>query len=220
MKLQGWVCSRLAALAFAACQSGATPAPSGAASPSAAASSGASPSAAASGGATKGTVKIAIELPLQGSEKAASRADHQRHPPRREAGRRRRRRLHDRGPGLGDLRRRPQRRARSADRRQQHDQGRRRPGHRRGHRPAQLERRQGADPDLERGRPAPVLAGQHEPGPDQGRAGQADPPVGQAEQLHPRRHHGRRPGPGRGAVHLRRAQEELRLHHRRHRDLR
>ena len=46
------------------------------------------------------------------------------------------------------------------------------------------------------------------------------PPGGQAEQLHPRRHHGRRPGSGRGAVHLRRARQEDRLHHRRHRDLR
>jgi hypothetical protein len=45
-----------------------------------------------------------------------------------------------------------------------------------------------------------VLAGQHEPGPDQGRArGRA---ADQAEQLHPRRHDGRRPGPGGLAVHL------------------
>ena len=51
-----------------------------------------------------------------------------------------------------------------------------------------------------------------------GDPGQAAPD--EAEQLHPRRHHGRRPGSGRGAVHLRRPQEEVRLHHRRHRDLR
>ena len=43
-----------------------------------------------------------------------------------------------------------------------------------------------ADPDLERGGPAPVLAGEHEPGPDQGSAGQG--PAHEAEQLHPRRH--------------------------------
>jgi branched-chain amino acid transport system substrate-binding protein len=50
-----------AALAFGACSSAATPAPSGGA--------GASPS---TGGASKGTLKIAIDLPLQGSDKSAS----------------------------------------------------------------------------------------------------------------------------------------------------
>jgi hypothetical protein len=88
----------------------------------------------------------------------------------------------------------------------------------RGHRPAQLERRRGPDPDLERGGPAPVLAREHEPGPDQGSAGQG--PAHQAEQLHPRRHDRRCPGSGRRAVHPRGPEEELRLHHRRHRDLR
>ena len=50
---------------------------------------------------------------------------------------------------------------------------------------------QGADPDLERGRPAPVLAGQHATRTStKGDRGQAAPD--QAEQLHPRRHHRRR----------------------------
>jgi branched-chain amino acid transport system substrate-binding protein len=64
----------VAVLTFAACGGGAaTTAPSGSSAPSASsggASGGASPSAA--GGTDKGTVKIAIELPLQGSELAAA----------------------------------------------------------------------------------------------------------------------------------------------------
>lgn len=57
-----------ASLLFGACNSAATPAPSagGSTAPSA------GTSAAASGDTSKGTVKFAIELPLQGSEKAAS----------------------------------------------------------------------------------------------------------------------------------------------------
>ncbi len=54
-------------LAFAACSSS-----GGSAAPSAAASSGSGSSAAPAGDTSKGTAKIAIELPLQGSEKAAS----------------------------------------------------------------------------------------------------------------------------------------------------
>ena len=122
-------------------------------------------------------------------------------------------------PAVGDLRRRAQRRARSADRREQHDQDRHGRDDGRRHRPAQLERRArrrsrsrtaagllqcspaNTNPDLTKGDPAKQIRTQ-------------------AEQLHPRRHHGRRPGPGRVAVHLRHAQEEVRLHHRRHRDLR
>ena len=53
-----------------------------------------------------------------------------------------------------------------------------------------------------------------------GESRRADSRTASRQQLHPRRHHGRRPGPGRGAVHLRDARQEVGLHHRRHRDLR
>ena len=79
---------------------------------------------------------------------------------------------------------------------------RRRPeGHRR-RRPAQLDRREGPDPDHERGRPAPVQPGQHQRGPDQAGVRRARHPQGEPgqDQLHPRRRHGRHPGPGRCAV--------------------
>ena len=61
-----------------------------------------------------------------------------------------------------------QRRPRPAAGRQGHDvAGRRRRGRRR-RRPVQLVRGQGPDPDLQRGRAAPVLAREHQPGPHQG----------------------------------------------------
>ena len=58
----------------------------------------------AGGDTSKGTVKIAIELPLQGSELAASQPIDQRHPTGREASGRRCRRLQGRDPRLGALR--------------------------------------------------------------------------------------------------------------------
>ena len=162
---------------------------------------------ASSGG--KGTANIGIELPQQGSEQR----------PRepiingiklavKEAGGERRR-LQDRHPELGVLddalngAHDPQTGANNMT------QDRRRPERRRGHRPAQLERRQGPDPDLERGRPAAVLAREHERGPDQGRARRAGHPQDQPpRQLHPRRHDRRHPGSGGGAYILRGARKK------------
>jgi branched-chain amino acid transport system substrate-binding protein len=70
----------VAVLAFAACSTtGGTPAPTspaasegGASQPPAASGSAAAPSGPASADTSKGTVKVAVELPYQGSEKAAS----------------------------------------------------------------------------------------------------------------------------------------------------
>ena len=99
-------------LAFAACSnSGSSAAPSGAAASGGAARD-------ASGDANKGTVKIAIELPLQGSELAASQPIINgiqlavKEPAARPAATR------STIPKLSHLRRRHERRARSADRRQ------------------------------------------------------------------------------------------------------
>ena len=102
----------VAVLTFAACGGGAaTTAPSGssASASSGGASGGASPSAA--GGTDKGTVKIAIELPLQGSETRGGAADHQRHPAGHQGCRRRRGRLRHHAAAGGRVRRRGQRRA-------------------------------------------------------------------------------------------------------------
>ena len=167
------------------------------------------------------TVNFAIELPQQGSEKAAS-------DPIingiklavKEAGGAGRW-LHDRDPELGHQGRRAQRRPRPADRRGQHGPARGDPRGRRRHRPAQLERcrrrrsRSPARPAWRSARPANT-----NPDLTKGEAA-ADASRRQAEQLHPRRHHGRRPGSGRGAVHLTTTSgQEVGLHHRRHRDLR
>ena len=83
-------------------------------------------------------------------------------------------------------------------------------------RPVQLGGRQGPDPDLEPGRPAPVLAREHQPGPDQGRRRQAAPhrEPGQ-DQLRPRRHDGRHPGPGRRDVRVQRSRPQEGRDHRR-----
>ena len=155
---------------------------------------------------------------LPGRRQGGIRPDPQRRAPRGEGRRRSGRRVHDHRSELGGLRQRAQRRARPADRREQYDQDRGQPGLRRHRRPAQLGCRPGGDPDLERRRPAPVLAGQHDHGADQGPRGEADPD--EAEQLHPGRHQRRDPGSRSSRIHHHRPQEEERLHHRRHRDLR
>ena len=84
------------------------------------------------------------------------------------------------------------------------------------HRPAQLERRQGPDPDLERGRPAPVLAGEHERGPHQAGVRRARHPQDQPDedQLRPGRHDGRQPGSGGCPLHPAEPQHQDRLHRR------
>ena len=155
---------------------------------------------------------------LPGQRQGGLGPDHQRHPPGREGRRRRRWWLHDHRPALRGLRRRAQRRARPADRREQHDQDRRRPeivavigplnsSVAKAQIPISNEAGllqcspANTNPELTKGAPAP-----------------ADPDQGQ--QLHPRRHHGRDPGPGRGRSTSSPCSRRRGLHHRRHRDLR
>ena len=161
-------------LAFAACSN------SGSAAPHPQAAAPASGGAVATPGDTsKGTVNIAIELPQQGSELAASQpiingiqlaikeaggaaGGYKIEIPKAVI-------FDDAKDGAHDPQTGAQNMSNIVGRRQR----------RRGHRPAQLERRQGPDPDHERGRPAPVLPGQHQRGPDQARVRRPRHPQGE-----------------------------------------
>ena len=77
-------------------------------------------------------------------------------------------------------------------------------------RPVQLGRREGPDPDQQLGRPAPVQPREYQRDADQAgvrRAGLPQDQPGQ-DQLHPRRGHGRHPGPGDGHLRLQHARPQ------------
>ena len=134
-------------------------------------------------------------------------ADHQRHQACREGGRRRRRRLQDRDPRLGRLRRRAQdgvHDPQTGAQNMTNDRRRARTSSRSSARSTRASPRSQIPISNEAGL-LQCSPGEHERGPHEARVRRARHPQGQPDQdqLRPRRHDGRQPGPGGRPVHPR-----------------